>query len=88
MKIKEGFMLRTVAGQSVVVPVGSAAAAFNGMISLNESGTFLWSKLADGNHREGLVKALLEEYDVTEEVAENGVDMFLKKLREAELIDE
>ena len=88
MKIKDGFMLRTVADQTIVVPVGSTAASFNGMISLNETGTFLWNRLCDENDRESLVKALLGEYDVTEEVAAVGVDMFLQKLREAKLIDE
>ncbi len=88
MKIKEGFMLRTVAGQTIVVPVGSAAVSFNGMISLNESGAFLWSKLSEENDRDGLVKALLDEYDVKRELACCGVDMFLKKLREAKLLDE
>ena len=88
MKIKEGFMLRTVAGQTIVVPVGSAAVSFNGMISLNGSGAFLWGKLTEENDRDGLIKALLDEYDVTKEVASCGVDMFLKKMREAKLIDE
>ena len=88
MKIKEGFMLRTVAGQTIVVPVGNAAVSFNGMISLNESGAFLWSKLSGENDRDGLINALLEEYDVTKELASCGVDMFLKKIREAKLLDE
>jgi len=44
MKLKEGFMLRQVAGEHVVLPVG-ADVDFNGMITLNETGAFLWNRL-------------------------------------------
>ena len=42
MKIKEGFILREVAGNYIVVAVGSAVKQFNGVITLNETGAFLW----------------------------------------------
>ena len=41
MRIKEGFMLREVLGETVAVPTGAAAAEFNGMINLNEVAAFL-----------------------------------------------
>ena len=44
MKIKQGFMLREVAGNYVVVAVGEASKKFNGVINLNESGAFIWKK--------------------------------------------
>lgn len=42
MKIKDGFMLRKVGGQYVVVAFGEASRSFNGIIRLNETGKFLW----------------------------------------------
>ena len=42
MKIKNGFVLRVVGGESVVVPVGEMSKKFHGMINLNETGAFLW----------------------------------------------
>lgn len=81
-------MLRAVAGQNIVVPIGAAAVNFNGMITLNETGAFLWQKMSEDTDRDGLVKALLAEYDVAHEVACCGVDVFLKKLKEAKLLDE
>ena len=69
MKIKKGFMLREVAGNFVVVAVGEASKKFNGVINLNESGAFLWKKLADGIEKEKLIDALLEEYEVSKEIA-------------------
>lgn len=87
MKIKKGFMLREVAGNYVVVAVGEASKNFNGVINLNESGAFLWKKLADGIEESELVKELLNEYEVSEEIANNDVKTFVKKLKEADILE-
>ena len=88
MKIKPDFMLRSVAEQNVVVPVGNAAINFNGMINLNESGAFLWQAMTKDITEEGLVEALLSEYELDRDLAEKDVSAFVKKMREAQLIDE
>jgi len=82
MKIKEGFMLRDVAGSYVVVPMGKEAADFNGMITLNETGAFLWKQLEKGCTREELLAAMQKEYDVTEERASQGIEKFLAQIEE------
>lgn len=87
MKIKKGFMLREVAGNYVVVAVGEASKNFNGVINLNESGAFLWKKLADGIEQDELIKELLNEYEVSEEIANNDVKAFIKKLKEADILE-
>ncbi len=87
MKIKKGFMLREVAGNYVVVAVGEASKNFNGVINLNESGAFLWKKLADGIEEAELIKELLNEYEVSEEIANNDVKTFIKKLKEADILE-
>ncbi len=87
MKIKEGYILRNVAGYNVVVPVGDAALDFNGMINLNETGAFLWKAMTEETDEKTLVSALLEEYDTNEETAAADVAAFVKKMRDAELID-
>ena len=88
MKIKDGYMLRSVAGQNVVVPIGDAAVDFNGMISLNDSGAFLWEALAQGATEAELKAALLETYDVDEARAEADVNAFVSRMREANFLDE
>jgi len=87
MKIKKGFMLREVAGNYVVVAVGEASKSFNGVINLNETGAFLWKKLADGIEENELVKQLLNEYEVSEEIAQNDVKVFVNKLKEADILE-
>lgn len=88
MKIKNGFILRQVSEAYVVVAVGEAAGAFNGMISLNESGAFLWKQLSEGCADEKeLVQKLLNEYEVSEELAAKDVHAFLERLRAANVLE-
>lgn len=79
MKIKEGFLMREIAGQTVVLPTGSEL-NLQMMITLNETATFLWEKLQEETDEAALVKALLSEYDVDEETATKCVTDFVKKL--------
>ena len=88
MKTKKGFMRRQTAGRNIVVAVGQASEEFNGLITLNETGAFLWKMLQAGTTYEDMLKALLDEYDVSEADAKAGIDAFLKSIRDAELIDE
>ena len=86
MKIKDGFILREVAGSFIVVAVGSAVKDFNGIINLNETGAFLWKILESGATKEEMLAKMLEEYDVDEETARKDIDAFISKLQEAKLV--
>ncbi len=88
MKIREGYILRNVAGSFVVVPVGEATLEFNGMMNLNETGAFLFEKMIDGISREDLIKDLTDEYDVDEKTASEDVDAFITKVEEQDLFEE
>lgn len=88
MKIKEGFLLRNVAGNHVVVPIGQATLDFNGMMSLNETGAFLFSKLIEGTTREKLIEDVMTEYGIDEELAQKDVDNFIKKVEGEDLFEE
>ena len=81
MKIKDGFLLRTVAGQHVVLP-GSETLELDVMITLNDTGAFLWERLQSDATEENLVQALLAEYDVDQETAAAAVASFVKKLED------
>ena len=87
MKLKEGFVLRDVAGSCVVVPTG-ADINFNGMISLNDTGKTLWQRLTTEATVEDLVAALTAEYDVDEATAKVGAERFIEKLRQHGFIEE
>ncbi len=81
MKIKEGFMLRMVGGEHVVVAVGKAAPLLNGIIRLNDSGVELWNLLKDGTEQEDLAGFLRQTYGISAEQAKQDVERFLEPLR-------
>lgn len=87
MKIKDGFLLRQIAGGTVVVPVGKASVDFNGMITLNETGAFLWKLLENDISEEELLQRLTAEYDISEDIAKADINAFIGKLKDAGLID-
>ena len=88
MKIKEGFLLRRVGDNHIVVPVGSQSVDFRCIITLNETGAFLWEQLQTPASNEELVQALLNEYDVPADLAARAVETYLSALREKGLLDE
>ena len=77
MKIKNGFVLRTVGGEHVVVPVGEMSKAFHGMINLNETGAFMWRFFSEEHSLEEGVTALRAEYEVEEDRARLDVQKFI-----------
>ena len=81
MKLKDGFVLKEIAGEFVVVAVDSAL-NLDGMITLNETAKTMWLVLEKGAEREVLIAALTDEYDVTEELAAEAADKFVSKLSE------
>ncbi len=87
MKIKQGYILREVAGNYIVVAVGEAVKNFNGIINLNDSGAFLWKLLQEGATEEQLKESLLNEYEVDEQIAERDIKAFINKLSEKGLLD-
>ncbi len=83
MRIKNGFILRKISDTYVVVAVGEAAENFNGMISLNETGGFMWQAIADGKSEQEIVDAIMAEYEVDIETAKADVAGFIQKMVDA-----
>lgn len=87
MKIKEGFLLRKIAGGYHVIAVGKAAKNFNGIIHLNETGAFLWKKIEEGEDENKIADSLVSEYGIEKDKAEQDVKKFISDLKEAGLAD-
>lgn len=86
MKIKEGFMLREVAGQFMVVAVGELSKEFNGIIRLNGVGKYLWENMQNETTADELLNKVTAEYDVDEATAKKDIDNFIEKLKEADIL--
>lgn len=88
MKIKEGFILKNIAGSTVAVPAGENLVNLQLMLTLNESGAFLWDCLQKPCEEENLVEALTAEYQVDNETARQDVKEFIAVLKENQILDE
>ncbi len=81
MKVKNGFVLRDVAGKTFVVATGELSKSFKGMITLNETGKFIWNLLQNDIDSNAIVDAIMEAYDVQDrDLVQNDVDDFIAKL--------
>ncbi len=81
MKIKDGFVIRDIMGQCVVVSTGEASETFSGMIKLNETGKDIWEGVADGKSEEEIVDFIVDEYDVDKEHAKVSVKKFIDDMK-------
>jgi hypothetical protein len=88
MKIKDGFILREIAGSYIVVPIGERVVDFNGIITLSETGAFLWKHIQTGNNEEDLITALLDEYEIDTATACADVTEFLNSMKSGGLMED
>ena len=86
MSMLKDMILTEIEGEYYAVPVGEAAKQFSGMIRMNRTGKRIFELLTEGNDRDGVVRQLMEEYDVDEETAQRNVGAFMDKLRGAGLL--
>ena len=81
MKIKDGYILRVVAKQNVVLPtIGDLE--LDRMLTLNATGKFLWERLEKGAEKDDLVAAMLEHYEIDENTARTCVENLVKNLEQ------
>ena len=86
MKVEKEFVLREIAWDNILVLVGETALDFNGLITLNEVGAFLWNKLQNDITIDGLVQEVLNEYEVDEDTARKDILEFVDYLKKADII--
>ena len=80
MKVDKEFVLREIAGDYVIIPIGRTVLSFNGLITVNEIGAFLWNLLQEDVTKEDLVAKVLDEDEVDEETAREDIQEFLDTL--------
>ncbi|HBL83113.1 MULTISPECIES: PqqD family protein [Congzhengia] len=82
MKIKDGFLVKKIVDDYLVVPTGDNIVDFAVAVSLNESGAFLWEQLKSDRTKEDLVRALMAEYEAVDNAtAEKDVVEFISLLK-------
>ena len=86
MKIKDCFFLKEIAGIYTVISVNGDS-DFDGMLTLNHTGAFLWSLLVTGASKQELIEALVKEYEIDSLLAEKDTNDFLNKLNSIDVFE-
>ena len=89
IKIKKGFLLRSLGDEQIAVAVGEASKAFNGMIRLNKTGALYWKELEKGTTEDALAEKTLEQFDGADaDTVRRDIKEFLESIRPALEYDE
>ena len=86
MKATNEVVLREIAGEHILIPVGQTALKVHGMITLSESGLLLWNKLQNDCTEEELVEAILAEYQIDRETAAADVSAFIQQMEQVGIL--
>ena len=87
MKIKDGYILRNIADEWIIVPIGDKIHDFNGLMTVNETGACLWKILQSDCTKEDLISGIMNEYEVDIDTAKEDVDAFIDTLTEGGVLD-
>lgn len=86
-RIKKGYKIRNVLDTYVIIGTNAASYRPREIMSLNETGAFLWNILAEGADEAALTQKLTDEFDTDTETAKNDVNSFIGWLKEKDLLD-
>lgn len=87
MKLIEGFCIRKILDETVIIPTGKAAHCLSGLISVNETGEFLFELLQKEQTMDSLVTEILREFEVEKETAKVDAEAFVKVLIENGMLE-
>ena len=87
-RIKSDFILREIAGEYTIVPVGSGNAFSNTMMEPNQTAVFLWKEFEHASTIQDIVIRAMEKYDAKEEKIRESVDKFVKEALNSEILEE
>lgn len=88
MKLKKNSMLKKIGNTYRILPLSDHNVAVDVILKTNEVGAFIYQKLEIETTKEELLKAILNEYEVTKEQALKDLDAFMNSLKEKGLLDD
>ena len=88
MQIKQGFILRTIGDEHMVMPTGENIGKFGGAVVLSETAAYIFEQLQKPISREDLLALMLSEFDVDEQTASSDLDELLAQFKEMGILEE
>ncbi len=86
MKIKKNVVLRELAGDYMLIPVGEAVKENYGIFALTESGAMIFTGIRDGREKEEILAQILDEFEIDEETAKKDFDSFIEQMEKLDLM--
>jgi len=84
--MKNNFLLREIAGEFLLIPLGDSSKQFNSIITMNETGAFIWRLLENGMPVQEIAEALTKDYDVSLDKAVSDTDKFINDLKKKSIL--
>lgn len=88
MKTSNEFIMREIAGEYVLVPIGKRAQTFQGLVTMNEVGALIWEMMEKESDIDQIVSGILDEYEVDEQTARKDVLDFIGFLKDCQIIED
>lgn len=88
MKVKDGYILKKVAGENIVIATGEARLSFNGIITFNEVGAEVFTRLDGTKTITQIVQEIASLYNAPKDVIEKDINNLIEKMRNHGLIEE
>lgn len=88
MKIKDGYILKEVAGSNIVIATGAQKMNFNGVMTFNSVGADVFNMLNGENTVDDIATKIAEDYGVPFERVKTDVQNLITKMKEHNLIEE
>lgn len=89
MKIKNGYGLQKVSGQWIITYNGVPTGAQLNSIVLSDTAAFLWNLLKEKEvTKTEMLDALISEFDISTVLALGNIDVFVRTLKENDIIEE
>jgi len=83
---EKDLVTRTIAGETIIVPVKNNVGDLDSIYALNEVGSTIWELIDGKNSIVQIVEVVCDVYDVTSEVAKEDISDFLSTLETSGLI--
>lgn len=87
-RINPDFILREIAGEYTIIPIGGNNVFSNAVMAPNETVVFLWEAFQQPSTIQDVVVEAMQKYDATEEQIYNSISNFVKQSLEFKVLEE
>lgn len=88
MKVNKDFVLREIAGESILVPLGQQTMQMDGIINLNPVAAVIWSALSENPDQEYVLQEILEHFDIDEVQVRKDLQEFIDEMKVAGMLED